>query len=92
MDQISNMHIVYNRLMDHNESRESYFNRMMFLITHDYKYIYNTIKKYDTSLLPYHRPEDMVEIPIYIMSLISDYRMYIRHHSNENGEMVLYCI
>lgn len=40
----------------------------------------------------YHKPEDMVEIPIYIKSLVPEYKLYIRHHSNGEGETVLYAI
>lgn len=40
----------------------------------------------------YHKPEDMVEIPLYIKQLVPDYRLYIRHHSNTNLETVLYAI
>lgn len=40
----------------------------------------------------YHRPEDMVEIPLYIKQLVPDYKLYIRHHSNTAGETVLYAV
>lgn len=40
----------------------------------------------------YHRPEDMVQIPIYIKELVPEYRFYIRHHSNCSWETVLYAM
>ena len=40
----------------------------------------------------YHKPEDMVEIPLYIKSLVSEYRFYIRHYSNWVNETVLYAM
>ncbi len=38
----------------------------------------------------YHKPEDMVTIPLYIKELIPDYHFYIRHHSNCEYDTVLY--
>ena len=29
----------------------------------------------------YHKPEDMTEIPLYIKSLVPEYKVYVRHHS-----------
>lgn len=40
----------------------------------------------------YHKPEDMTEIPLYIKSLVPEYRLYVRHHSNRYGETVLYAV
>lgn len=40
----------------------------------------------------YHKPEDLWEIPEYILSLHSDYKLYVRHHSNRLAETVLYAI
>ena len=41
----------------------------------------------------YHKPEDIVEIPLYILSLHNDYKLYIRHHVPWlNNETVLYAI
>lgn len=38
----------------------------------------------------YHKPEDVIEIPAYILSLVSDYRFYIRHYHLSMSETVLY--
>lgn len=40
----------------------------------------------------YHKPEDLTEIPIYIKSLVPEYKLYIRHYSNTNCETVLYAV
>lgn len=40
----------------------------------------------------YHKREDMWEIPLYIKSLIPEYRLYIRHYSNCEWETVLYAV
>lgn len=40
----------------------------------------------------YHKPEDIISIPEYIRSLVPGYKFYIRHHSNNVGETVLYAI
>lgn len=40
----------------------------------------------------YHKWEDIVEIPSYILSICSRYRFYLRHYSLENGETVLYAV
>lgn len=40
----------------------------------------------------YHKPEDMVEIPLYIKELVPEYKFYIRHHSSRSGETVLYAM
>lgn len=40
----------------------------------------------------YHKLDDCIEIPQYILKLHSDYRMYIRHYSTCSEETVLYCI
>lgn len=38
----------------------------------------------------YHKPEDVIEIPAYILSVVSDYRFYIRHYHLSMSETVLY--
>lgn len=40
----------------------------------------------------YHKPEDVFEIPQYILSLVKDYRFYVRHYSTCLCETVLYAI
>ena len=38
----------------------------------------------------YHKPEDIYEIPEYILSLVPEYRFYLRHYSSIRWETVLY--
>jgi FkbM family methyltransferase len=55
----------------------------------------NTIARYRPRLAIciYHKRQDVVEIPWYILSLHADYRLYIRHHSPRLGlETVLYAV
>lgn len=40
----------------------------------------------------YHRDEDMIKIPLYIHSLVPEYRMYVRQHSHSYFDTVLYCV
>lgn len=40
----------------------------------------------------YHKPEDLWEIPLYIKSLVPEYRFYIRHHSFMLYDTVLYAV
>lgn len=40
----------------------------------------------------YHKPEDIIAIPQYILSLQDDYHFYLRHYGLGNEETVLYCI
>ncbi len=40
----------------------------------------------------YHKLEDMTEIPLYIKSLVPEYKLYVRHHSNSSAETVLYAV
>lgn len=40
----------------------------------------------------YHKDEDMIKIPLYIHSLVPEYKMYIRQHSHSYFDTVLYCI
>lgn len=40
----------------------------------------------------YHKPEDIIEIPAFIKSLVPEYKFYIRHYSSWVGETVLYAI
>ena len=54
----------------------------------------STIKKDKPKLAIciYHKPEDLVEIPLYIKSLVPDYRLYVRHLSNVYLETVMYAV
>ena len=38
----------------------------------------------------YHKPEDICEIPEYILSLVPEYKFYLRHYNSDMGETVLY--
>lgn len=40
----------------------------------------------------YHKPEDIIEIPKYILTLNPNYKLYIRHYSPFEDETVLYAI
>lgn len=40
----------------------------------------------------YHKPEDIFEIPMYIKSLVPEYRLFMRHYSSIEVETVLYAI
>ena len=40
----------------------------------------------------YHKAEDMYQLPLYIKELVPEYRLYLRHHSNGDGETVLYAM
>ena len=52
------------------------------------------IKKYKPKLAisVYHKPEDIVELPLYIKTLIPEYKLYLRHYSNFYRETILYAI
>ena len=53
-----------------------------------------TIRKYKPKLAIslYHKPEDIWEIPAYIISLQKGYRLYLRHYSPWHEETVLYAV
>lgn len=40
----------------------------------------------------YHKLEDIIDIPAYIIQLVPEYKLYIRHYSWAPAEMVLYAI
>ncbi len=51
-----------------------------------------TIKKWRPKLAIslYHKPEDIYEIPLYLMKIMPEYKFYIRHYSASMVETVLY--
>ena len=52
------------------------------------------IKQYKPKLAIciYHKLEDIIEIPEYIMSIVPEYKFYIRHYSLNEAETVLYAV
>ncbi len=40
----------------------------------------------------YHSVHDVVDIPLYLVNELKEYRFFIRHHSFIDSETVLYCI
>jgi len=52
------------------------------------------IKKYKPKLAIsiYHKPFDYVDIPLYIKSIVPEYRMFFRHYTSFDTETVLYCV
>ena len=53
-----------------------------------------TIKRFKPKLAIslYHKPEDIIDIPDYIMDLDCGYRFYIRHYTNWTVDTVLYAV
>lgn len=54
----------------------------------------NTIKKNKPRLAIciYHKPEDILELPLYILNLVPEYKFYIRHYCSCMWETVLYAV
>ena len=54
----------------------------------------NTIKKYRPKLAVsiYHKPEDIIKIPLYILELNEDYKLYLRHYTFGRWDSVLYAV
>jgi FkbM family methyltransferase len=50
----------------------------------------NTITAYTPIFCVYHKPEDIIEVPLYILEQCSDYRFYLRHHNDSYIGTVLY--
>lgn len=40
----------------------------------------------------YHKPEDIIDIPLYVKSLVPEYQLYIRHYSDYESESVMYAV
>lgn len=38
----------------------------------------------------YHKPEDIIELPLYLLELVPEYKFYIRHYRSDICETVLY--
>lgn len=55
---------------------------------------HETIKNYKPKLAIsiYHKPEDIINIPEYIMKCRDDYKFYIRHYTSCTYETILYAI
>ncbi len=53
-----------------------------------------TIRKWHPKLAIsiYHKPEDLIELPVYIKELNPEYKFYLRHYSSSLFESVLYAI
>ncbi len=53
-----------------------------------------TIKRYHPTLALsiYHKPEDIVELPRFIKSLVPEYKLYLRNYHLDQTETVLYAI
>lgn len=54
----------------------------------------NHIKQFKPKLAisVYHKRDDLVEIPQYLLSIRPDYRFYLRHHGSDDTDTVLYAI
>lgn len=53
-----------------------------------------TIRKYSPKMAisVYHKPLDIIDIPLYILSLNNNYKMYLRQYGTNETDTVLYCI
>ncbi|MFH1618985.1 MAG: FkbM family methyltransferase [bacterium] len=40
----------------------------------------------------YHKPSDLFEIPLFIKSLVPEYRFYLRQHQPISCDLVLYAV
>ena len=40
----------------------------------------------------YHKAEDIIELPAYILSLHEDYRLYLRHYQMSPCETIVYAL
>ncbi|MBR7117999.1 MAG: FkbM family methyltransferase [Helicobacteraceae bacterium] len=53
-----------------------------------------TIKKYNPKLTIciYHKFEDLITIPQYILSLNKNYKLYLRNRQGVGEDTILYCL
>lgn len=51
-----------------------------------------SIKKPKLAISIYHKPEDIIDIIMYIKSLVPEYKLYLRHYGTVESETVLYAI
>ncbi len=54
----------------------------------------NTIQRFlpKLAICIYHKPKDIIEIPLYIKKIAPRYNLYLRHYSNFHSETVLYAV
>ena len=50
------------------------------------------IKKPKLAICVYHKPQDIVDIPLYLNKICPAYKLYLRHHTNWVFETVLYAV
>ena len=51
-----------------------------------------SIKKPKLAICVYHKPQDIVDIPLYLNRICPAYKLYLRHHTNWVFETVLYAV
>jgi FkbM family methyltransferase len=53
-----------------------------------------TIEKYHPRLAIslYHKPEDVITLPLYILDISKDYKFFIRHYTASLNETILYAV
>jgi len=54
----------------------------------------NTIQTYRPKLAicVYHKPVDIIDIPLYIKELVPEYKLYLRHYNVSQNDTVLYAV
>lgn len=51
-----------------------------------------TLKKPKLAISIYHKPEDIIELIVYLKNLVPEYKFYLRHYTNKTYDTVLYAI